>query len=91
MAAIITYDIPSKHTEFKAAMFKLGYYAQILDANSKTVYLPNTTLYHASKTPTAAVKDALAICSGLGLPLERCIATTFSFDWSGILGEPFTT
>jgi hypothetical protein len=91
MAMIITYDIQSKHMEFKAAMFRLGYKAEILDGANKTVYLPNTTLYHSSKAPATAVNDIKTICTSLSVRLERCIATTFSSDWAGIYGEPFNS
>lgn len=91
MAMIITYDIQSRHIEVKAAMFRLGYKAEILDGANKTVYLPNTTLYYSSKTPATAVNDIMSICTSLGVRLERCIATMFSPDWAGIYGEPFNS
>jgi hypothetical protein len=89
MAIIITYDIPSKHREFKKKMFELGYKDNIPGVkNCKTIYLPNTTLYHESKSAETARKEAQAITIELGISLERCISTNWN-DWSAICGEPF--
>ncbi len=89
MAVIITYDIDSKHTEFKQAMFKMGYKAQTLgNTNCKIIYLPNTTLYHVTKTAEAARDDAKAVARSLAIELERCIATEWT-NWAAICGKPF--
>ena len=88
MAIIITYDIPEKHRELKNAMFQLGYSDSTKDDDNRTIYLPNTTLYHSSKTALEAREDALAQCNKLGVDLERCISTNWD-GWAGILGEPF--
>ena len=88
MAVIVTYDIDSKHTEFKQAMFKLGYKAQIPGTNCKIIYFPNTTLYHETKTALQAREDAQSIAKSLKIELERCIATVWD-NWAAICGEPF--
>ncbi|OOQ57415.1 hypothetical protein [Mucilaginibacter pedocola] len=89
MAIIITYDIPSKHVEFKKAMFKLGYEDQIPGTiNCEVIYFPNTTLYHATKSAEAAREDAKITCKGLTVKLERCISTEWT-NWAAICGEPF--
>ncbi|MFP9114654.1 hypothetical protein ACLI1A_11985 [Flavobacterium sp. RHBU_3] len=89
MAIIITYDIPSKHREFKEKMFELGYKDRIPGVkNCKTIYFPNTTLYHASKSAETARNDAQAITRALGISLERCVSTIWD-DWSAVCGEPF--
>jgi hypothetical protein len=52
MSTIVTYDVPSKHIELKKALIALKYQdrTQHKDSNGnlKNIYLPNTTLYHAS-------------------------------------------
>lgn len=88
MAIIITYDIPSKHVDFKKAMFLKGYKEQISGVNCKTIIFPNTTLYHASKTAGQAREDAKAVSKQLSVDLERCIATIWD-DWAAICGDPF--
>jgi len=89
MAIIITYDIPSKHREFKEKMFGLGYKDRIPGIkNCETIYFPNTTLYHASKSAQTAREEAKTIAQVLGISLERCVSTIWS-DWAAVCGEPF--
>ncbi len=88
MAIIITYDVPSKHVELKAAMKKMGYVDQIPDSTCKIIYFPNTTLYHSSKTSSEARDEVKATCTKLGIELERCVATLWN-GWAAICGEPF--
>lgn len=88
MAVIITYDIPSKHVEFKKAMFQLGYKDQIPNNQCTTIYFPNTTLYHATKDAVAARDEAQRVCISLGVKLERCISTVWE-NWAALCGEPF--
>jgi hypothetical protein len=89
MATIVTYDIPSKHVEFKNQMLQLGYKDRIADPTCSVIYLPNTTLYHPTKNAVAARDDARSIANRLGVKLERCIATQWGPDWAAICGEPF--
>lgn len=88
MAIIVTYDIPSKHPEFKKAVFELGYSATTKDSENRTINLPNTTLYHATKTSGEALDDTRNLCARLGIRLERCVSILWS-GWSAIFGEPF--
>jgi hypothetical protein len=90
MAIIITYDIPSKHVEFKKEMFQLGYKDQIPGTtNCKIIYFPNTTLYHATKEAGVARDEAKGICKKLDIELERCVATQWGPNWAAVCGEPF--
>lgn len=89
MAVIITYDIPSKHREFKEKMFELGYRDSIPGIkNCKEIYFPNTTLYHQNKSASNAVADARSICKQLNISLTRCVSTIWD-SWSADCGEPF--
>lgn len=74
MATIITYDLANKHTEVKEAMYGLGYSYRFAH-EGKWIVLPNTTLYHATKTPATARDELRAICSRMGATLERAFAT----------------
>ena len=92
MAIIATYDVPSKHVELKKALFAKGYTETIShkEANgvTKKINLPNTTVYHASKTAEQARDEIKAVCKALNIELERCVATIWQ-DWAAIYGEPF--
>lgn len=88
MAIIITYDIPSKHREFKEKMFALGYRDRIQNYDCGILYFPNTTLYHDNKTSVEARTDAQIICSDLGIKLERCVSSIWG-TWNAVCGEPF--
>ena len=89
MAIIVTYDIPSKHVEFKKQMFQLGYKDQIPGEKCKIIYFPNTTLYHATKSAEEARDDAQSVTTNLRVSLERCIATQWGPNWAVLCGEPF--
>ncbi len=88
MAVIVTYDVPSKHTELKTALKQLGYVDQIPGVTCKIIYFPNTTLFHKTKTSLQAREDVQSICTNLGVKLERCVATIWD-DWAAICGEDF--
>ena len=93
MAILITYDVPSKHTELKKTLFSMGYVETIPykdeSGKVKTIYLPNTTVYHASKTAQQGRDDLETVCSNLNIKLERLIATQWGPNWAAIYGEPF--
>ncbi|MDF2517350.1 MAG: hypothetical protein K0R59_2646 [Sphingobacterium sp.] len=88
MSTIITYDIPSKHREFKEKMFSMGYKETFKDHKGLIVYLPNTTLLHENKDATSAKDDAKKVCLILNISLGRCISSQFGPDWAGIYGIP---
>lgn len=93
MATIITYDVPSKHSELKRALFKVGYKDEIPDTsgncNNGIIYCPNTTLYHSSKTPSEVRDELKYECEKLEIKLERCLATSWEPSWAAVCGEPF--
>ena len=91
MAVIVTYDIPSKHTDLKNALKSesYGYKDQIPGIkNCKTIYFPNTTLYHPSNSAEQALEDVKEVCKKLGIKLERCVATIWE-NWAAICGQDF--
>lgn len=88
MAIIVTYDVPSKHVELKTAMKKLGY-TDLIPHDGKSIYLPNTTLYHPNKNAEQAREDVKQSCVQLHVKLERCVSTQWGPNWSAIWGEPF--
>lgn len=88
MATIVTYDIPSKHVEFKSLMFQLGYKDKIAGTTCKVVHFPNTTLYHPTKNAVTARDKVRNIAKRLGVNLERCVAAVWD-NWAAICREPF--
>lgn len=88
MAIVITYDIPSKHSEFKQEMFELGYKKQISGTKCTTIYFPNTTLYHATNSAKQAREYASSVCNRLGVKLQRCVATQWGPDWAAVCEDP---
>lgn len=89
MAIIVTYDVPQRHTELKEALLKAGYRDKISGTNCKTIYFPNTTLFHHQKTAEVAREDVKAECRKLGIDLDRCVATQWGPNWAAVCGEPF--
>ena len=93
MAIIITYDVPSKHTELKNALKELGYKDEIPDTTgvckNGIIYCPNTTLYHKTKKPAQARDEVKAACKKLNIMLERFVATQWGPTWAAVCGEPF--
>jgi hypothetical protein len=63
----------------KSAMKKLDYREYIkFKGETETYNLPNTTLWHPSKSSSQAINDLKTICSGLGVNLEKAIAVLAS-------------
>ncbi len=88
MAVIVTYDVPSKHTELKDTLKEQGYLDQIPGNKYKVIYFPNTTLYHETKTTSEALRDVQSVCKDLEIKLERCVSTLLS-NYIAICGEDF--
>lgn len=89
MAIIITYDIPDRHVEFKNQMLQNNYKDRIRGTDCETIYFPNTTLYHVTKTPIEARDEAKGICRRLNIRLIRCVITPWGPNPTGVCGEPF--
>lgn len=69
-------------------MLELGYKDSIPTNDCETIYLPNTTLHHATKMTIIARDDAREVAKQLGITLDRCVATNWA-GWAAIRGEPF--
>ena len=93
MGIVITYDVPSKHVDLKKSLFSKGYQDYIIHPDNgvnRKIFLPNTTVYHPSKTAAQGLADIQASCTALGIKLERCIVTQWGPDWTAVWGEPFS-
>jgi len=92
MAIIVTYDIPTRHVDLKKLLFDKGYTDKIQhfqDGAYKKIYLPNTTVYHATKTASEGRDDLQTCTTALQVKLERCISTQWGPNWAAIYGGPF--
>lgn len=76
---LISYDVSAKNTEVKAALLALNYYDNFkLGTATKIYYLPNTTLWHESKSSDQAMADMKKVCADLGVTLEKAVAVKAS-------------
>ncbi len=85
MSALVTYDVSSKQAEVKKKLVAKGYQDR-WPSEGKQVYLPDTTLWHESKTPAEARDDVTQVAKELSVTLERCVAVMRSDNWAAIFG-----
>lgn len=90
MGVILNYDLDSKHTPVKDAMKENGYqdyfeYHKTVDGKKvkKKIDLPNTTLYHNSKSPSTAREDLKSTAKSKGAKVLYVLATKFDPDTTG--------
>jgi len=76
---LISYDVSAKNPEVKAALIALDYYDHFtLGTASKVYYLPNTTLWHKTKSSDQAMSDMKKVCAELKVTLEKAVAVKAS-------------
>lgn len=72
---LIWYDIDKLHTQVKTALEKVGLHDGFKNKNDSKVYqLPNTTMWHPTKSSDQAIKDLQSICNSSGVKLEKAVA-----------------
>lgn len=72
---LISYDIDKLHSQVKTALEKLGYHDNFKNNNDSKVYqLPNTTMWHPTKSSDQAMSDLKSICNSNGVKLEKAVA-----------------
>ncbi|SEB04519.1 hypothetical protein SAMN05443667_116117 [Flavobacterium gillisiae] len=72
---LISYDVSAKNPEVKAALLGLNYYDNFkLGAHAKIHHLPDTTLWHNTKSSGQAMSDMKKVCSDLKVTLEKALA-----------------
>lgn len=87
MNVILTYDLSGENYPVKTEMMKNGYQA-IFVYNGNTVNLPETTLFHPSKTPNQAIEEIQRVARDHGVRVTRAIATERDgTNWQAIAGE----
>lgn len=72
---LISYDVNKSHSLVKTALEKLGYHDNFKNANDpKTYLLPNTTMWHPTKSSDQAMNDLKSVCRNLQIILEKAVA-----------------
>jgi hypothetical protein len=72
---LLSYDVNKSHTLVKEALEKLGYLDYFMNTNDpKSYQLPNTTMWHPSKSSDQAMKEVKSVCSNLQVTLEKAVA-----------------
>ncbi|GAB3713880.1 hypothetical protein [Flavobacterium koreense] len=76
---LISYDVSAKNPEVKAALIALQYFDNFtFGTGTKVYYLPNTTLWHKTKTSDQAMEDMKKVCNDLKVTLEKAVAVKAS-------------
>ena len=76
---MISYDVRNFHVEVKRDLVALGYFDYFTFDNGATRYeLPNTTLWHHSKSSDQAMSDMIAVTTRLRATLEKAVAVKAS-------------
>lgn len=72
---LLSYDIDKLHTKVKDALIGLGYLEKFKNHNDPKIYiLPNTTLWHESKSSNDAINDLKEICNDLSVKIEKAVS-----------------
>jgi hypothetical protein len=72
---LLSYDVNKSHTLVKEALEKLGYLDYFMNTNDHKIYqLPNTTMWHKSKSSDQAMNDIKSVCRNLQVTLEKAVA-----------------
>jgi hypothetical protein len=89
MAVLLTYDVNSKHGEVKNTLINSYGYAKsirgtVLNTNTAAeTDLPNTTVYHPTKSAATACSDIVAVTASLSVVLEKYAAFEVTGTWQG--------
>jgi len=72
---LISYDVSDKNPEVKTALIALGYVKTWKNTGAPKVYtLPNTTLWHPSKSSNQGLIDMQSVCTRLKVTLEKAVS-----------------
>ncbi len=81
---LISYDINKSHVLVKTALERLGYLEHFRNPNDPRSYiLPNTTLWHPSKSSNQAMIDLKSVCQNLQVTLEKAV-TVIASEFVGL-------
>lgn len=90
MAIVLTYDVNSRHTDIKNHLKTLGYTDTMrgtVDGGTDAVEcdLPNTTLYHPTRTKNQGKSDIDTTAAHFGAVVEKTVAFELALptSWLG--------
>ena len=76
---LISYDINKSYPQVKSDMEKLGYLESFRYENDSKIYLlPNTTLWHPTKSSDQAMADLKNVCRNQSVTLEKAVTVRAS-------------
>lgn len=96
MGILLNYDLDDKHTAVKTAMYDKEYqnyfeYYETVESKrvKNTIYLPNTTLYHSTKSTVEGRDELRTIAKAKGAKVDHLLVTVFnpSSGWAAITGS----
>ena len=74
-SVLMSYDVNKSHTLVKTALENMGYHDNFKYSNDPKVYLlPNTTVWHLTKSSDQAINDLKLVCRNLQVTLEKVVA-----------------
>jgi len=81
---VLCYDINSKHNQVKDSLKELGYSDRWKKISTNVTYdMPNTTVWHPTKTVSQATADIRRVCNNLGVVLERSFSALTGSEVDG--------
>ena len=80
---LLSYDVNRLHVQVKDALINMGYSINWKYGDGPTYYMPNTTVWHNSKSTNQAISDLRNICLSLSVNLERAVAV-LADEFAGI-------
>lgn len=87
MNVIVTYDLSGANGPVKTTMMEYGY-SKTFIFNGTIINLPETTLFHALKSPSQTLDDLVQACSMHGVRVTRAIVLERDGDvWRAFPGE----
>lgn len=82
-AILVSYDIDRMHTGVKEEMKELGYFDNWHYKEEEAHEMPNTPLWHKTKSSDVAIRDIKNVCYKLGVRLEKAVAV-LAREFAGI-------
>lgn len=88
MNVILNYDLSGANGPVKTILLNNGYSKSFI-YNGNIINLPETTLFHISKTPAQAIADIQEAARQHSVRVTRAIATEREGTaWQAIFGDP---
>ena len=80
---LLSYDVNKDHNAVKSTLKAKGYNETWNYGSGPSYTLPNTTLWHSSKSSDQAIADIKNVCNTLRVTLEKAVAVRAT-DFAGV-------